>query len=202
MYNNYDDSFDKLPGGEQLREAYKAAKSTDLMARDVGFGLIEWLDTRADVAIDHDAHKPEDVDLLAAKNGIKMLVGERGVGKSACLVHAELWARENGWIVWTLPRAFYMQGMVELFPPNDPHGVGVRTGTGTASPIQPSPSYEGMFAQPFLAQDMLNTMKKDYMGVMEKLPQQIEYPHQRYQVKSGTPTLAHIIERGRFWGRG
>ena len=132
----------------------------------------------------------KDLEQAGEKNSsfARILTGDRGVGKSATLIHALTWARTSGWLTMYMPRA---SNLVTQF------GAFI---SGTGGPIALVPGStvgEGLFQQPNAAQEILQATADLHGEILAMLPQRRKYKHDLYSAKQGQKsTLAHILMRG------
>lgn len=132
-----------------------------------------------------------ELEVAAATNSsvCKLLLGPRGVGKSATLLHTVAWARENGWITLVLPRAAQLvTSRGALASGTEEYGINVMA---PDSKINPS-----WYGQPKGAVEILQRVKLTHLHELSTLEQQREYTHKLYDAPRGKKTLAHILMRG------
>ncbi|KAH9253151.1 hypothetical protein BASA81_008833 [Batrachochytrium salamandrivorans] len=132
-----------------------------------------------------------ELEVAAATNSsvCKLLLGPRGVGKSATLLHTVAWARENGWITVVLPRAAQLvtsRGALESGA--EEYGINVMPPDSKINPT--------WFGQPKGAEEILQRIKLAHLHELSTLEQQREYTHKLYDAPRGKKTLAHILMRG------
>jgi len=117
-----------------------------------------------------------------------LLTGHRGAGKTACLLHALSWARQNGWLTLYMPRA---SNLVTLYG-------ALHSGTGGPIAIIPDSTVrKEWFQQPNAGKILLQTTQLLHGELLTTLPQRRKYSHDLYKARAGqTSTLAHIMMRG------
>lgn len=121
------------------------------------------------------------------KTGIaRILQGERGTGKSATLIHAIAWARENDWLTMVLPRGS------DVVTESGSQAYGFFNGLA----ILPDEENRAWFGQPNLAFSVLERTLASHGELLAKLPQKRDYSHELYRPKQGQPNLAHLVMRG------
>mmetsp|Transcript_17599 Transcript_17599/g.34615 ORF Transcript_17599/g.34615 Transcript_17599/m.34615 type:complete len:499 (+) Transcript_17599:160-1656(+) len=114
---------------------------------------------------------------------VRLLMGERGMGKSISLQLAVMWARARGWIVMYVPDA--REYVTEK--------GAIQYGTGTAAPLAQSKLRPKLLTQPLGAQAALKNIKAAHGEQLKGLKQKRKYPAKLYDADD---SLMGIIERG------
>ncbi|GBG31565.1 28S ribosomal protein S29, mitochondrial [Hondaea fermentalgiana] len=133
----------------------------------------------------------ETIDLLrkiqAGEAGqesfVRLLSGERGMGKSITMQLAVMFARSQGWIVMYVPETHKFvteMGAIEY-------------GTGTGAPLAASKLRPKLMTQPLGAQKILQWMKEAHGEQLSELKQQRKYPAKLYD---NNDSLMAIVDRG------